>query len=310
MTSDNFKQICETFKMNSDKVNYNERTRSIKSKLPFSDGNPEDWPIFHSQFEHSIKIFNICEEENIIRLQRCLKGKTREAVQLLLVAPRNVEKIIETLKITFARPELIISNLVDKVRRATPPKEGQFETYLPFSNVIENLVTTMELFNNTGHMTIPSILSEIVMKLPPFLRLKLVEESSVEEYVTLKIFSVRMRKIAIAASSCADINTHNFHEKRVYENDKYQTKRNANIFSTKKFDKCPCCQRMLEIRVCSLSAFEQQQIQCPPCTPIPILPSIANHRPPLGSADRLKTVVGKHTKDGLGSFDVYLLPGA
>ncbi|KAG5869996.1 hypothetical protein JTB14_036177 [Gonioctena quinquepunctata] len=50
-------------------------------------------------------------------------------------------------------------------------------------------------------------------------------------------------KNAIAASSCADINTHNFHEKRVYENDKYQTKRNANIFSNKKFDKCPCCQK-------------------------------------------------------------------
>ncbi|KAG5865551.1 hypothetical protein JTB14_007920 [Gonioctena quinquepunctata] len=74
MTSDNFNQICETFKINADEVNYNERTRSVKSKLPFFDGNPEDWPIFHSQFEHSTKISNICEEENIIRLQRCLEG--------------------------------------------------------------------------------------------------------------------------------------------------------------------------------------------------------------------------------------------
>ncbi|KAG5883351.1 hypothetical protein JTB14_023244 [Gonioctena quinquepunctata] len=161
MTSDNFNQICETFKINSDKVSYNERTRSVKSKLTFFDGNPEDWPIFHSQFEYSTKIFNI--------------------------------------------------------------------------------LTTMELFNNTGHMKTHD--QEIVMKLPPFLRLKWVEESLVEENVTLKIFSAWMRKIAIAASSCADINTHNFHKKRVYENDKYQTKRNANIFSTKKFDKCPCCQK-------------------------------------------------------------------
>ncbi|KAG5878221.1 hypothetical protein JTB14_020798 [Gonioctena quinquepunctata] len=61
MTSDNFNQICETFKINADKVHYNERTRSVKSKLPFFDGNPEDWPIFHSQFEHSTKIFNIYE---------------------------------------------------------------------------------------------------------------------------------------------------------------------------------------------------------------------------------------------------------
>lgn len=241
MTADNFNQICDVFKQNSKSRSY-ERTDHVKTNLPYFDGNPEDWPLFFNQFERSTNLFNICDDENIIRLQKCLKGRARDAVQPLLIAPENVSKIIETLKITFGRPEFIISNLIEKVRRAAPPKEGRFETYLPFSNVIDNLVTTMELFRNTGHMTNPSVLNEIVMKLPPFLRLKWAEESTLEETTTLKTFSVWMRKIALAASSCADFNNYSFSEKR-FDHDKSHNKKNINVFSTKKYDKCPNCQK-------------------------------------------------------------------
>lgn len=67
-------------------------------------------------------------------LQRCLKGRTRDAVELFLVSTEN------DLKRKF-------------VKLPNPPREGRFETYLTFSNVNAYYVITMELLKNIGHMT-------------------------------------------------------------------------------------------------------------------------------------------------------------
>lgn len=262
MNNDHLDQICGIIKNHVNPGVSGVSGIKMSTNLPIFDGNPEEWPIFYSQYKRSTDIYKICDEENIVRLQRCLKGRAKDTVQPLLIASSNAQKIIETLKFTFGRPEFIISSLIEKVRRTTPLKEGKFETYLQFSNIVESLVTTMEIFESTGHMNNPQLLNEVVVKIPPFLRIEWAKLSMTKTNVSLKDFSTWLRNIALAASTCIEMGPS---DKRFHENDKFEQKRKReNIFSTKKTNygrksKCSCCkQEDHQIEDCAI--FKKKEV--------------------------------------------------
>jgi len=60
--------------------------------LPNFDGKPEEWPTFLSQYNTTNDLCEFSEEEKLIRLQRCLKGKARDTVSSLLNLPGSVNQ--------------------------------------------------------------------------------------------------------------------------------------------------------------------------------------------------------------------------
>ncbi|GBP13233.1 hypothetical protein EVAR_65812_1 [Eumeta japonica] len=50
----------------------------LPKELPYFDGNPEDWPIFISNYKNSTEIAGYTDGENLMRLQSCLWGRAKE----------------------------------------------------------------------------------------------------------------------------------------------------------------------------------------------------------------------------------------
>jgi len=50
-------------------------------ELPTFTGDPEEYPGFMSLLEQSTTLCGFSQEENMLQLQRCLKGRAREAVK-------------------------------------------------------------------------------------------------------------------------------------------------------------------------------------------------------------------------------------
>lgn len=85
-------------------------------ELPEFSGLPEQWPVFIAAFKQSSEAFGYSALQNIFRLQKCLKGVAREAVEYLLISPENVPELISTLEFRFGRPEILARSQMTKVR--------------------------------------------------------------------------------------------------------------------------------------------------------------------------------------------------
>lgn len=102
--------------------------RQVLSKeLPTYSGRPEEWAIFYSSFEHSTQLCMYSGAENLIRLQRALKGDALKSVGNMLLIPSSVPEVMQMLKQLYGRPELIIDSLIKKVKNR---HQGQIDLKL------------------------------------------------------------------------------------------------------------------------------------------------------------------------------------
>ncbi|KAL0819977.1 hypothetical protein ABMA28_007974 [Loxostege sticticalis] len=179
-------------------------------ELPQFSGEPEEWPLFYSQLMSTTQLCGYTDDENIARLSRCLKGRARDAVSALLVSATNLDKIINTLKIRFGRPEFIIEAMLSKIRNT--------------KFILQNIVATMNVTKETGHLTNPTLIKEIINKLPSNLRYQwafhVTNSIDRSETVTLNELSDWLMDIANAATLIAPMPTENRpriqqHEKKV-----------------------------------------------------------------------------------------------
>ncbi|XP_045463850.1 uncharacterized protein LOC123673410 [Harmonia axyridis] len=108
----------------------------------------------------------LSDQDNLIRLDRALKGKARETVKALLISPSNVSRIINMLEMNFGRPEWIVLSLMEKVKKISPVKEDSLESCIFFSNAVTNMVVTMRNVNSSLYLFNPEMLVNIVEKLP------------------------------------------------------------------------------------------------------------------------------------------------
>lgn len=60
--------------------------QTFAGELHFFSGDIEDWPDFYNTFKRTTEPI-YTDEENILRLQKCLEGK----VQFLLMSPNNLK---------------------------------------------------------------------------------------------------------------------------------------------------------------------------------------------------------------------------
>ncbi|XP_055604057.1 bromodomain adjacent to zinc finger domain protein 1A-like [Uranotaenia lowii] len=105
--------------------------------LPEFSGNPVDWPVFISHYNYTSEACGFNDGENMIRLQRCLKGSAWEAVRSRLILPASVGHVIETLRMRFGRPELLIESLIERVKATPAPKVDKLDTVIEFGTKVQ-----------------------------------------------------------------------------------------------------------------------------------------------------------------------------
>lgn len=139
--------------------------QSISRDLPAFNGDPKEWAIFISAFDQSTRVAGYSNEENLIRLQKCLHGKARETVRNCLIVPDMVSDIIRTLKMYFGRPECVLTSLIEEVRKISLQK-GKLEALVEFAFAVKNICATIRASKLDDYFINPTFLQELVDKLP------------------------------------------------------------------------------------------------------------------------------------------------
>ena len=176
--------------------------QTVGKELPTFSGQPEEWPTFAHLYKLTTDQCGFSDAENIVRLQRSLRGKAKEAVAPMLTLPENVTEVLKTLELRFGRPELVISTLIHKAKACGNVKADDFGNLIAFSTAVQTLVATMKLMRAEGHMYNPQLRQELVSKLPPGLRMQWGEviQASAHSDVSLSAFASWLSARATAAS--------------------------------------------------------------------------------------------------------------
>lgn len=171
----------------------------IPKDLPHFDGNPEDWPLFISNFKTSTQIAGYSDGENLMRLQSCLRGRAKELVKCKLLVPSMVNEIIQTLEMCFGRPEHILDNMIEKVVKINPLKD-KLDSLIEYALVVRNICSTMEACDMTAHLSNPMLVKTLVDKLPNSQKLSWAMYIKDDKVPVVKSFSDWLYAIAAAAS--------------------------------------------------------------------------------------------------------------
>ncbi|XP_055918440.1 uncharacterized protein LOC129950533 [Eupeodes corollae] len=195
-----FENAAECTFSNSFLTKNNLAARQLIRDLPAFDGDPSEWPLFIASFNRSTELGRFSDEENLIRLHKALKGSALEAVRSLIIQPNCVGRVIDTLKMLYGRPELIINTLIRKISSTPPPKAEKLDSIVTFAIAVQNLCATVEACGITDHLNYPMLTQELVEKLPPSLRLNWAIHKQSLSSCTLMHFSRWMFSLAEAAN--------------------------------------------------------------------------------------------------------------
>ncbi|XP_065077675.1 uncharacterized protein LOC135700932 [Ochlerotatus camptorhynchus] len=179
--------------------------RQVMGKdLPTFSGNPEEWPIWISNFQRSTDTCGFSMDENMIRLQRCLKGPAMEMVRCRLLSPLSVPHVIKALQMRYGRPETLIRALTEKIRQLPPPKMDNLESIVDFGMAVDSLVEHLKNAKQQAHLANPSLLHDLVAKLPVDYRLKWSAFKSSSPLVNLGTFGSFMSSLVELAYDVMD----------------------------------------------------------------------------------------------------------
>jgi len=101
--------------------------QSIGRDFPVFSGESERWPRFKMEFQRISEEYGFSDAEKMSKLEKCLKGEALRAVQSLMTAPKNVQRVMQRLEQLFGKTELVIYALIDKVRKTPPIREHKLE---------------------------------------------------------------------------------------------------------------------------------------------------------------------------------------
>ncbi|XP_058456376.1 uncharacterized protein LOC131433795 [Malaya genurostris] len=175
--------------------------QAVSKELPPFSGSPEEWPMFYATFISTTEMCGYSASENMVRLQRCLRGKALEAVRSRLLHPRNVNGVIDTLKMLFGRPEVIIQTLIAKVQAMPAPRADKLSTLVDYGIAVSNLTATIEACQLNEYLHNVSLLNELVDKLPSMVKLNWATHRRCLSNVNLSAFSAWLYTLVEAASS-------------------------------------------------------------------------------------------------------------
>ncbi|XP_055622454.1 uncharacterized protein LOC129766018 [Toxorhynchites rutilus septentrionalis] len=175
--------------------------QSLARDLPTFSGDPAEWSIFISNFEYTTTTCGYTHGKIMVRLQRCLRGRALESVRSRLVFPAAVPQVIETLRMRYGRPELLINALLQKVRAMPAPRGDKLEALIEYRMVVQDLCDHIQVANERAHLANPTLLQELVGKLPADQKLMWAGYKRGRAVVDLKTFSDYMTGVMQHASS-------------------------------------------------------------------------------------------------------------
>uniref|UniRef100_A0A182X6M0 Uncharacterized protein n=1 Tax=Anopheles quadriannulatus TaxID=34691 RepID=A0A182X6M0_ANOQN len=126
---------------------------------------------FYNCYVESTNACGLSPTENMARLEQCLTGPARDAVEVWLDSPTSVEMVMKTLQRLYGRPSLVYG-------------EPQLQRERELANA--DLV---------HYLSNPELLEEMVEKLPVTKKLEWVRLSESYHLPTLKEFGVFMDKL-------------------------------------------------------------------------------------------------------------------
>ncbi|XP_062702228.1 uncharacterized protein LOC134285471 [Aedes albopictus] len=179
--------------------------QAVSRELPSFSGTPEEWPLFYSTFITTTNMCGYTLEENLVRLQKCLKGKAFEAVKCRLLHPASVPGIISTLKMLYGNPDVIVHNLMAKIKNTPPPKSDRLDTLIEFSLSVQNLCATIEACQLDEYSYNVVLLRELVEKLPSSIKVDWAKYQRTVPCVNLTIFSAWLYDLAEAVCPIATL---------------------------------------------------------------------------------------------------------
>lgn len=228
--------------------------QSTVKELPIFWGDPMDWPIFINQFRETSELYGFLNRESMSRLQKSI---ARYGVQYLLNFPEQLEKVIAVLERRFGRPEHVIEEIIEKIKRMPFLKEYQLEELIDFANKVLNLVATIESMNCSGYLMNSQVLNDLVNKLPPNLKLQWgSHRSKCGNLADLKLFAIWIEDIADNASFVSKPKLH--FEKRM----NFHKQNETNMMTT--------VDRKLECIYCKNKKFMHPITKCKKFTSIPV----------------------------------------
>lgn len=177
--------------------------QAVSRELPVFNGSPEEWPLFFATFNTTTSMCGYTPEENLVRLQKCLKGKAYEAVKCRLMHPANVPGIISTLKMLYGNPEIIVQSVIAKIQATSPPKADKLESLIEFALAVQNLYATIEACGLEEYSYNVTLQRELVEKLPPTLKLEWAKHRRSLPNANLSGFAVWLYDLAETISPIA-----------------------------------------------------------------------------------------------------------
>lgn len=183
----------------------------VAQELPAFDGDARQWPQFITAFMNSTEQCGFTDAENIARLAKALRGEAYEAVKADLLQPALLPTALKTLKMLFGRPDAIFNASITHIRQAPAVKLEKLSTIIMFAMRVKSLCDTMKTAGMTGYLNNPALLSELIEKLPPMMRIEWGRhriQCEVEEpCISLDTFSSFMAAYAESVSTITSIHS-------------------------------------------------------------------------------------------------------
>ncbi|XP_055527437.1 uncharacterized protein LOC129720049 [Wyeomyia smithii] len=167
----------------------------LTRKLPTFTGKPEEWPLFFWAYQTSNEACGYSDVENLVRLQESLKGAALESVRGQLLLPKSVPRVIAKLRQLYGRPEQLLQNHLEKVRKLDSPKTDRLASFIPFGNAVEQLCEHLEAAELTLHLVNPILIQDLVNKLPDGEKRQWLHYKRKKKEVTLRTFTDFISKI-------------------------------------------------------------------------------------------------------------------
>ncbi|XP_059223095.1 uncharacterized protein LOC131996913 [Stomoxys calcitrans] len=194
-------QINNIVPMNVSMTSSQIAARHVMSKdLPIFSGRPEEWPVFITNYWQSTERCGFTNQENLIRLQKCLKGPALEAVRGKLMMPSTVGLAISTLQMLFGRPDVIHQTLQTKLREEPKVRLDNLNTLISLALAVQNYCSIIHAIGLNDYLVDPMLLNDLLSKLPSSMKLEWGRHSLSCGRVNLLSFDQWLFNLATCAS--------------------------------------------------------------------------------------------------------------
>ncbi|KAL7726341.1 hypothetical protein ACLKA6_001558 [Drosophila palustris] len=172
----------------------------ISRDLRIFTGKPDEWLIFISNYEQSTERCGFSNAENLIRLQKCLRGQALESVRGKLMVPETVPYAIGTLRMLYGRSEIVHAALQRKLRDEPAIKAENLDSVIRLALAVQNYCATMAAVGLHEYLHDPVLLNELVAKMPCSMKLEWGRHRLANHSVNLATFDNWLFNVAMCAT--------------------------------------------------------------------------------------------------------------